>query len=98
VSFQLGAVQFVEVESSFWFANMVGQHRTIRDERVPIRYEAFIVGFQTIAMFCREHQASVHAPRLGAGLARGRWPQIALLLENELVSRGVSVTIYDLAT
>jgi hypothetical protein len=96
--FHLGAVQFVEVEPRLWVANLVGQHRTIREgELVPVRYEALTLGFQTVATFCRERQASVHAPRLGAGLARGSWFKIANLLERELVDRGIQVTVYDLA-
>lgn len=95
--FHLGAVQLVQVEPELWVANMVGQHRTIAEgEKTPIRYEAFTMGFRTVAAFCREHRASVHAPRLGAGLARGDWTRIAALLERELVERRVPVTIYDL--
>jgi O-acetyl-ADP-ribose deacetylase (regulator of RNase III) len=97
--FHLGAVQFVQVEPDLWVANMVGQHRTIADgEKTPIRYDAFTMGFRTVAAFCREHLASVHAPRLGAGLARGDWTKIAALLSRELVDRGVPVTVYQLAT
>lgn len=95
--FRLGAVQFVEVEPSLWVANLVGQHRTIREgERIPVRYEALATGFRTVADFCLQRQASVHAPRLGAGLARGSWPRIADLLETEIVARGVPVSVYDL--
>lgn len=94
--FHLGAVQFVEVHISVWVANLVGQHRTIREEKVPVRYDALTLGFQTVASFCRENQASVHAPRLGAGLARGSWPKIEALLERQIVDRGVPVTVYDL--
>jgi O-acetyl-ADP-ribose deacetylase (regulator of RNase III) len=95
--FHLGAVQFVEVEPQLWVANLVGQHRTIREgELIPIRYEALTLGFQTVATFCRGRQASVHAPRLGAGLARGSWSKIAKLLERELVDREIPVTVYDI--
>ena len=95
--FHLGAVQFVEVEPALWVANLVGQHRTIREgEKVPVRYEALTMGFQTVAAFCRVHGASAHAPRLGAGLARGSWPKIADLIEKEIVDRGVPITVYDL--
>lgn len=95
--FHLGGVQFVQVQPRLWVANIIGQHRTIRDEAAPIRYEALALGFKTVATFCQDHEASVHAPRLGAGLARGRWPKIADLLERELVDSGIPVTVYDLA-
>jgi O-acetyl-ADP-ribose deacetylase (regulator of RNase III) len=94
-AFHLGAVQFVEVEPSLWVANLIGQHKTISDgEKVPVRYEALEMGLQTVAVFCDRQQASVHAPRLGAGLAGGRWDRIEALLKRTL--RGRSVTIYTL--
>src|SRR5450432_2309150 len=43
--FELGQVQFVEVCSELWVANMIGQHDT-RPEggRPPVRYEAIRTG------------------------------------------------------
>jgi O-acetyl-ADP-ribose deacetylase (regulator of RNase III) len=100
VNFALGEVQFVHVEQDLWVANLVGQHRTIRQEPVPVRYEALRAGFKTVASFCEGRNysvdASVHAPRLGAGLARGHWPTIETLIEKEIAAVGISVTIYDL--
>jgi hypothetical protein len=35
-------------------------------------------------------------PRIGCGLAGGRWELIDPIIDDELVTRGVDVTVYDL--
>lgn len=97
IAFALGAVQFVQVRRDLWVANIVGQHRTTQHgELVPIRYEALERGFVAVRAFCERHQASVHMPRMGAGLAKGAWPQIAEIIDRALVERAISATVYDL--
>ncbi|MFE3494555.1 hypothetical protein [Streptomyces sp. NPDC059175] len=39
--------------------------------------------------------ASVHMPRIGCGLAGGRWSRVEPLVVERLVARGVAVTVYD---
>lgn len=96
----LGALQLVPVEPDVWVANIVGQHG-LRSNKSgpPIRYRALAQGFDHIAAFAEKHpdrNLSVHAPRLGSGLAGGSWDEIEPLLEKHLVQQGVPVTIYDL--
>lgn len=62
----------------------------------PVRYEAIREGLQAVAVFAREHRASVHMPRIGAGLAGGSWETISVIVEEELAGQGVEVTVYDL--
>jgi hypothetical protein len=38
----------------------------------------------------------VHAPRIGAGLAKGDWEAIEEMLRTIIVDAGVEVTVYDL--
>lgn len=97
IPFELGQVQFVQVEPELWVANLVGQHQTIRENSSPVRYEAIRTGLRTVANFCLEERASLHGPKFGSGLAAGSWPVIADLLEDEVVSQDVEVTIYELA-
>jgi len=94
--FELGQVQFVQVEPELWVANIVGQHQTIRENDKPVRYDALRIGLRTVADFCIQKSASMHAPRLGSGLARGSWPVIEDIIEEEIVQAGVSATVYDL--
>jgi len=42
-----------------------------------------------------ELHASVHMPRIGCGLAGGRWDRIEPLIDTALCQRGVPVTVYD---
>ena len=36
-------------------------------------------------------------PRIGCGLAGGRWGQVEPIILDELVSLGIEVTVYDFA-
>lgn len=98
---QLGSVQLVPVERDIWVANLIGQVglRRATDGQPPVRYDALAQGFAGIADYAGQHPEraiSVHAPRLGCGLAGGNWEEVEPLLVEHLVERGVSVTIYDL--
>ncbi|MFP4378574.1 MAG: macro domain-containing protein, partial [Spirochaetales bacterium] len=76
--FALGKVQFVQVEDELWVANMVGQRDVKAQGGVPpIRYEAVAEALGRVAEFARDRGASVHMPRIGAGLAGGDWDEIA---------------------
>jgi O-acetyl-ADP-ribose deacetylase (regulator of RNase III) len=99
ILFALGAVQFVQVSEEIWVANLIGQ----RDVRVvdvvpPVRYDAIRKGLQSVALEARRLGASVHMPRIGCGLAGGKWDEVGQIVEEELAKRGLSVTVYDLAS
>ena len=96
--FELGQVQFVEVEPELWVANLIGQHGIRRGSDTgnpPVRYEAVEQGLGRVAVFAQEKSASVHMPRIGCGLAGGKWEEIEPLIERCLVTVGVQVTVYD---
>ncbi|MET8686995.1 macro domain-containing protein [Streptomyces sp. NPDC004732] len=94
--FGLGAVQFVDVGRGLWVANMVGQ-RGMRtgSKGVPVRYEAIDTALAALADKAEELGASVHMPRIGCGLAGGKWSRIEPLIAERLVARGIAVTVYD---
>lgn len=95
--FELGAVQFVPVALDLWVANLLGQHDVRRAGGTPpIRYEAVRTGLARVATFAREHEASVHIPRLGAGLAGGDWTIIEGIIREELSAKNIPVAVYDL--
>jgi O-acetyl-ADP-ribose deacetylase (regulator of RNase III) len=94
--FGLGAVQFVQVEPYIWVANMVGQRGLKRGSSgPPIRYPAVAACLQQVAVKARELGASVHMPRIGCGLAGGKWSEIEPLIDEHLIGAGVAVTVYD---
>lgn len=96
--FALGRVQFVEVALGLWVANMIGQHGIARRGGLPpVRYDALRECLCRVCGFAAEQQASVQMPRIGCGLAGGKWEEVSLLIEEELIANGVSVTVSDLA-
>ena len=96
-SFGLGAVQLVPVEPDIWVANMIGQHG-IRGGRgaPPIRYQAVETCLSALCEHAGRLDASVHMPRIGCGLAGGRWEHIEPLIVSQLCDHGISVTVYDI--
>ncbi|AFR06691.1 macro domain-containing protein [Nocardiopsis alba] len=82
--FELGAVRLVQVE--------VDQGAP---PPPPIRYEAVASCLRALASRALELGATVHMPRIGCGLAGGKWERIQPLVERELLERGVRVTVYD---
>lgn len=96
----LGAMQLVPVERGLAVANIVGQDGVGRapDGGAPVRYEAIGRGFEFIARHLQnvEGGGSVHMPRIGCGLAGGRWPEIEALIDVHFVARDIPVTVYDL--
>jgi O-acetyl-ADP-ribose deacetylase (regulator of RNase III) len=93
----LGAVQFVPVGRWLWVANMVGQHGVGRGTRTkPIRYEAVARCLETVAGKAAELRASVHMPRIGCGLAGGKWERIEPLIVRALSEHKIPVTVCDL--
>ncbi|POX51013.1 Appr-1-p processing protein [Streptomyces sp. Ru71] len=94
--FGLGAAQFVQVERYIWVANMIGQRGTRTGSNgVPVRYEAIDTALARLADKALDLGASVHMPRIGCGLAGGKWSRVEPLLTERLVRRGIPVTVYD---
>ncbi|MER7190452.1 macro domain-containing protein [Streptomyces flaveolus] len=94
--FGLGAVQLVRVEPYVWVANMIGQHGTRTGSKgVPVRYEAIDTALGRLAGRAAELNASVHMPRIGCGLAGGKWSRVEPLVTERLTRQGISVTVYD---
>ena len=102
----LGTVEFIRwYDGDFIVANMIAQHGIQhvyidptgpRDPVPPIRYEALANCLATVAMFVHEYGdgLSIHAPRIGCGLAGGSWKVVEPLIEHYL--RDIAVYIYDL--
>jgi O-acetyl-ADP-ribose deacetylase (regulator of RNase III) len=95
----LGDVQFVQVEESLTVANIIGQHGVRspcnKTTPAPIRYEAVEQGLAAIASFAVDKDASAHMPRIGCGLAGGKWESIEPIIERTLIAKGVDVFVYD---
>ena len=95
--FKLGNVRFVQVEKDIKVVNMIGQHGTGPDSvgNPPIRYVAIKQCLKKVAEHCKENNASVHAPKFGSDLAGGDWKLIEKMIKEELINKGIDVTIYE---
>lgn len=95
--FELGKVQFVQVEEDLWVANLIGQHKINKDENgdAPIRYNAIEDGLKEVASFAKGNNASVHMPRIGCGLAGGKWEIIEPIILKTLSENNIEATVYD---
>jgi O-acetyl-ADP-ribose deacetylase (regulator of RNase III) len=84
-SLKLGAVQLVRVEKSVWVANMVAQ-RDVRTRGCvpPIRYDALEKCLGELGFHAHQFQASIHMPRIGCGLAGGKWEKVQSLITDTL--------------
>ena len=94
--FGLGAVQFAQVAADLWVANMIGQHGIRRTkEGPPIRYGAVEKCLAKVALKAVELEASVHMPRIGCGLAGGKWEKIETIITGQLSEKDIAVYVYD---
>jgi O-acetyl-ADP-ribose deacetylase (regulator of RNase III) len=96
-NFNLGQVQFVQVEEELWVANLIGQHKINKDENgnAPIRYEAILLGLEKVGQFANDKKATIHMPRIGCGLAGGTWDKIEPLINSSFTKKSIQVTVYD---
>ena len=93
-NFNLGEIQIVHTEGDIWVCNMIAQHKIITHSSVPpIRYEAVEECLLKLAGEALQINASVHMPRIGCGLAGGKWEEIEPIIERTLLAKEVEV--YD---
>ena len=94
--FALGAVQFVQVSSQITIANMIGQKGMKTGSKgPPIRYEAVDSSLAQVVSHAQEISASIHMPKIGCGLAGGKWEFIEPLILNHLEKTNMKVYVYD---
>ena len=93
----LGMVQLVRVERSIWVANLIAQRGTVAVGGVPpIRYDALLECLKQLGFQAHQSQASIHLPRIGCGLAGGKWDKVEKLIRDTLPA--TRVYVYDLPT
>ncbi|MBX7227033.1 MAG: hypothetical protein K1X55_13450, partial [Chitinophagales bacterium] len=61
----------------------------------PIRYDAILSGLNKVGTFAIGKKASIHMPRIGCGLAGGKWEHIEPLILKSLIDLNIPVTVYD---
>lgn len=96
-NFKLGEIQMVEVDDNLWVCNMIGQHKIITNSKgiSPIRYKAVEECLEKLSAEALQLNASIHMPRIGCGLAEGKWEEIEPIIERTLLKNNVEVYVYD---
>jgi len=91
----LGKTIIVPVEYNISVANMVAQEGVgySPDGLAPIRYGAVRACLAAVNDVAYRTKATLHMPRIGCGLAGGRWDEIEAII-NDVAS--VDVYVYDL--
>jgi O-acetyl-ADP-ribose deacetylase (regulator of RNase III) len=91
----LGKVMLVPVEDNISVANMIAQRGVgiSPNGEPPIRYGALRACLAAVNNVAYRTGASLHMPRIGAGLAGGDWNTIEQIIED---CASVDVYVYDL--
>ncbi|MBC2192207.1 macro domain-containing protein [Listeria sp. FSL L7-0229] len=94
--FELGEVQLIPVTEYISVCNMIGQKGIKTGSKgAPIRYEAVESCLEKLGEMVKEQQASIHMPRIGCGLAGGKWEVIEPIIRKTLIDNGIEVYVYD---
>jgi hypothetical protein len=96
ISPRLGKVHFAAVTDNLTIASIVAQAGYGDSARPRIRYRALQQGLSEVGQKAEQLNASIHMSRLGCGEAGGNWNIVGELVEMNLTSHGVAVTVYDL--
>ena len=91
---QLGSIHVTDVSADTAAVAMVAQHGYRKGPKPGIRYRFLDNALAKLADLAVERRASIHLPLIGAGQAGGDWDVISELIEDRLVRRGISVTVY----
>jgi len=93
---KLGNIQLIKVEPDIYVVNMIAQHGIgpNKEGQPPIRYDALVSCLLKVNEFAITNNASIHAPRIGAGLGGGNWVIIETIITE--VFGDIAVYIYDL--
>lgn len=92
----LGTVITVRVSEDILVANMVAQNNiisNINDNEPPIRYDALKVCLAAVNDIALKTNSSLHMPRIGTGLAGGKWDEIEKIIKETIT---VDTYVYDL--
>jgi len=96
VRFELGNVQTVKVGSELSVINMIAQQGVGRRAGgIPLDYVSLKDCLKRVAELAKPLEASTHMPRIGCGLAGGKWSVVEQIIDETLIEAGVPVTVYD---
>ena len=95
--FCLGNIQIVKVENDVFIANMIAQNQIrTRSNPRPISYSCLKECLSKLSNEASLLEATIHMPRIGCGLAGGKWSKIEPLIQLTLVQNDITTFVYDL--
>lgn len=92
----LGDFELVQVEDDIYVANIIGQEG-IKPSAFgvsPIRYGAVEKALSRIFLDANRMESSVHMPRIGCGLAGGKWSIMSATIKSAAEEVGFDGQIY----
>ena len=93
---KLGEIQFVPVKKDIVVVNMIAQESFVSFVNpVAVRYEALKKCLQQVSDSIKGNEVSVHMPRIGCGIAGGKWENIEPIIIETLCSNDIQVYVYD---
>jgi len=92
----LGSVKTTRLGSGLFLFTMIAQHGYGPSRRPRIRYMHLSSCLEMLAALAEKQKASIHMPRLGCGEGGGAWFITEQMIHENLCSRGLHVTVYDL--
>ena len=93
----LGEIHVATAADGVWIASMLAQVGFgPREGKRRLRIHALQKALRSIAQLARQEGAEVHMPPIGTGQGGAEWPTVRDLVLEEVVSRGVPVTVYVL--
>lgn len=96
---KLGEIQVIQVQLDTAVINMIAQdgiRKNSKDDTVHIKYDALETCLKKVAKEILDNGGSVHTVRIGCGLAGGTWNEVELIIKEQLIKKGIDVTIYDM--
>lgn len=96
---ELGKCLAIEVEEGVTVVNMIAQHGIYSPghrahQNNPIVYDALYRCLKQSAQDAKAVGASLHMPKIGAGLARGDWTIISGIIESACREHQVNAHVY----
>lgn len=90
----LGEIQVIQVLSDLAVINMVAQHDDTN--LISIDFKALQLCLSKVGEEVSQYNASIHIPKIILGLDIESWELIEPLIDQELLKRGINITVYDI--
>lgn len=93
----LGDISIAYLKEDIIIINMIAQEGYVsKNNPIAIRYEALEKCFKKMLKHITHSNATLHMPRIGCGLAGGKWEKIEPIIKRCFSERNIQVYIYDL--